>query len=157
MDVANIWTRLAIDVTHYRQLPYLSMVDCGPGRFAIWKRLIVVVRHHRTIKRLSERANISPTESVYWYNLTLRSGLDEDSIPQRAFFRYVWRTPLDGARDEEQITSDLRLGEEVWVKPPYARCTPIWNREAITNIKIPNNVLVNGMPRHRLFGKWLNP
>ena len=33
------WERLAIDVTHYRGVPYLSMVDCGPGRFAIWRKL----------------------------------------------------------------------------------------------------------------------
>ena len=33
------WTRIAIDVTHYHQLPYLSIIDCGPGRFAIWRLL----------------------------------------------------------------------------------------------------------------------
>ena len=112
-------------MTHYRQLPYLSMVDYGAGRLAIWRRLTneiaeeisaivdelflerrpveeilmdngvafrsqqflellsmwgvrsyfkaayrpegngIVERHHRTIKRLFERANISPTEAVY--------------------------------------------------------------------------------------------
>ena len=31
--------RLAIDVTYYRQLPYLSVVDCGPSWFAIWREL----------------------------------------------------------------------------------------------------------------------
>ena len=33
------WKRLAVDVTHYRQLPYLSILDCGPGWFAIWREL----------------------------------------------------------------------------------------------------------------------
>ena len=33
------WTRLAIDITHYRRGAYLSMIDCGPGRLAIWKEL----------------------------------------------------------------------------------------------------------------------
>ena len=33
------WGRLAIDVTHYRNVPYLSMVDCGPSRYAIWREL----------------------------------------------------------------------------------------------------------------------
>ena len=37
--VEKVWSRLAIDVTHYRGIPYLSMVDCGPGRFAIWREL----------------------------------------------------------------------------------------------------------------------
>ncbi|XP_035828301.1 uncharacterized protein LOC101862068 [Aplysia californica] len=39
LDVATDWTRLAIDITHHHQVPYLSIVDCGPGRFAIWKKL----------------------------------------------------------------------------------------------------------------------
>ena len=33
------WSRMAIDVTHYRHIPYLSMIDCGPSRFAIWRKL----------------------------------------------------------------------------------------------------------------------
>ncbi|KAK4318086.1 hypothetical protein Pmani_010884 [Petrolisthes manimaculis] len=39
VSVESNWQRLAIDVTHYRQVPYLSVVDCGPGRFAIWRKL----------------------------------------------------------------------------------------------------------------------
>ena len=33
------WRRLAVDVTHYRQLPYLSVVNCEPDWFAIWREL----------------------------------------------------------------------------------------------------------------------
>ena len=29
------WTRLAIDITHYRWGAYLSMIGCGPDRLAI--------------------------------------------------------------------------------------------------------------------------
>ena len=29
----------AVDVTHYRHHLFLSMVDCGPSRLAIWRRL----------------------------------------------------------------------------------------------------------------------
>lgn len=54
----------------------------------------IVGRYHRTIKRLSERAEISLTEAVKWYNLTLRSGIEEKSIPQRSLFRYMWRIHL---------------------------------------------------------------
>ncbi|XP_068240133.1 uncharacterized protein [Palaemon carinicauda] len=39
LSVERNWQRLAIDVTHYRQVPYLPVVDCGPGRFAIWRQL----------------------------------------------------------------------------------------------------------------------
>ena len=37
LGVNENWTRLAIDVTHYRNQPYLTILDCGPGRFAIWR------------------------------------------------------------------------------------------------------------------------
>ena len=39
LEVENTWERLAIDVTHYQGRPYLSMVDCGPGRLALWRQL----------------------------------------------------------------------------------------------------------------------
>ena len=38
------WCRVAIDVTHYQNKPYLSLVDCGPSRFAIWREM----RNERT-------------------------------------------------------------------------------------------------------------
>ena len=31
--------RLAVDVIHHRSVPYLAMVECGLGRFAIWRQL----------------------------------------------------------------------------------------------------------------------
>ena len=39
LGVDEDWTRLALDVTHYGGRPYLSMVDCGPGRFVLWREL----------------------------------------------------------------------------------------------------------------------
>ena len=39
LGVSESWQRLAIDVTHYRGEPYLTVLDCGPGRFAIWRRM----------------------------------------------------------------------------------------------------------------------
>ena len=39
LGVQEAWSRLAIDVTHYAGRPYLSMVDCGPGRFVVWREL----------------------------------------------------------------------------------------------------------------------
>ena len=37
LAVEENWSRLAIDTTHYGGRVYLTMVDCGPGRFAIWR------------------------------------------------------------------------------------------------------------------------
>lgn len=39
LEVEQPWSRIAIDVTHYRGVPYLSVVDCGPGRYALWREL----------------------------------------------------------------------------------------------------------------------
>lgn len=39
LGVDTVWTRLSLDVTHYKASPYLTIVDCGPGRLAIWKLL----------------------------------------------------------------------------------------------------------------------
>ena len=39
LSVNESWRRIAIDITHYHQIAYLSLVDCGPGRFAIWREL----------------------------------------------------------------------------------------------------------------------
>lgn len=40
LEVAEVWGRLAVDITYVQRRPYLSVIDCGPSRFAIWHRLI---------------------------------------------------------------------------------------------------------------------
>ncbi|XP_067942918.1 uncharacterized protein [Watersipora subatra] len=37
--VERDWYRLATDITHYQGTPYLTVIDCGPSRFAIWRKL----------------------------------------------------------------------------------------------------------------------
>ena len=39
LHVKETWSRLAIDITHHRGQLYLTVVDCGPSRFALWRRL----------------------------------------------------------------------------------------------------------------------
>ena len=39
LSVAVTWQRLAIDVTHYQGLDYLTVIDCGPSRFSVWRHL----------------------------------------------------------------------------------------------------------------------
>ena len=39
LSVDSNWFRVAVDVTHFNGQLYLSMVDCGPLRVAIWRRL----------------------------------------------------------------------------------------------------------------------
>ena len=56
LQVEKNWSRLAVDVTHYRGIPYLTMVDCGPGRFALWREL----------KRESAWCVCVELQSVFW-------------------------------------------------------------------------------------------
>ena len=39
LSVAENWTRLACDVTHYAGKKYLTIIDSGPSRYAIWKAI----------------------------------------------------------------------------------------------------------------------
>ena len=212
IGVCRNWVRLAVDVTHYRQLPYLTLVDCGPGRLAIWRELRreaaefvilvlselflergpveellmdnstvfksnalsdflgkwnvrpffraayrpsgngIVERNHRTIKSIAERGGITPMEAVFWYNMSPRVGQVEDSVPQRSVFCYEWRHPAVDPVVVEPVGEPevVKLGDEVWVKPPQARCTTQWGRGVVTEVNSGNNVSVDGMPRHVL-------
>ena len=113
----------------------------------------IVERHHRTIKAIAERGGISPIEAVYWYNSTPRSGQDESSVPQHSVYKYEWRYPSvvpSGADTNQDDALSIKMGEEVWVKPPDARCTTQWRKGIVTNVNSVNNISVNGMPRHVL-------
>ncbi|XP_045136504.1 uncharacterized protein LOC123519337 [Portunus trituberculatus] len=46
INASENWQRVAIDVTHYRHQPYLSIIDCGPSRFALWKELRMETANH---------------------------------------------------------------------------------------------------------------
>ena len=37
LAVDEDWQRLAINVTHYGQQKYLTLIDCGASRFAVWR------------------------------------------------------------------------------------------------------------------------
>jgi len=39
LSVDNTWCRIGMDITHHEGRHYLSLIDCGPSRFAVWKRL----------------------------------------------------------------------------------------------------------------------
>ena len=39
LKVEENWKRLAVDVTHYNNDRFLTIVDCGPSRFAIWRKI----------------------------------------------------------------------------------------------------------------------
>ena len=100
---------------------------------------------------MAERGGIRPQEAVFWYNTSPRSGQSEDSVPQLALFRYEWRHPaLQPYQESNEREARVTVGEEVWVKPPNARCTTQWQKGRVTRINSRNNISVDGMPRHIL-------
>ena len=36
LDVRNNWRRVGIDITHYEDQHYLTLIDCGPSKFSNW-------------------------------------------------------------------------------------------------------------------------
>ena len=39
LNVKQTWHRVAMDITHSNGSHFLTVIDCGPARFAIWRRL----------------------------------------------------------------------------------------------------------------------
>ena len=111
---------------------------------------MVVERHNCTIKTLAERGQIKPEEAVFWYNMYPRTGQDEATVPQRAVFRYVWRYPSKIPAVRGEVTATINIGEEVWVKPPDAKCTSQWKEGTVTDVQSHNNLSVDGIPLHVL-------
>ena len=110
----------------------------------------IVERHHRTVKAIAERASISPLAAVFWYNCTPKSGQSDESVPYKSVSAYEWRPPEVEPPKRAEAECELRVGEEVWIKPPDGRCTSKWGKGVVTEVNSSNNVSVDGMPRHIL-------
>uniref|UniRef100_A0A5S6Q3K8 Integrase catalytic domain-containing protein n=1 Tax=Trichuris muris TaxID=70415 RepID=A0A5S6Q3K8_TRIMR len=39
LEVDKVWQRVSLDVTHCKGKLYVSLIDCGPSRFAVWRPL----------------------------------------------------------------------------------------------------------------------
>ena len=39
LGVDGVWQRVEMDITHFEGRHYLTLVDCGPSRFAVWRPL----------------------------------------------------------------------------------------------------------------------
>ena len=221
LGVSENWSRLAIDTTHFGNRCYMTVVDCGPSRYAIWRKVRsenaedvatvleelfrergpvaevlcdnstafrsqrlaalcrqwnvrqrfraayrpsgngIVERNHRTVKRMAARGGITPLKAVFWYNLAATDVRDPSSAPSGGVFAYRWRHPAvepkDPAPREEKDPDRYRVGDQVLVKPPGARCTTRWTTGQVTGVVSNNTVLVDGVPRHVLDVRRLGP
>ncbi|KAF2354244.1 Integrase catalytic core [Trinorchestia longiramus] len=108
VSVKNNWCRLAIDVMHYRGRPYLSMVDCSPGRFAVWREL----RRENTECIITELINIflerGPVDKSLMGNSTVfRSQMLANMLQEwnvERVFRAVYRPAGNGIVERHHRT-----------------------------------------------------
>jgi len=56
LGVDKTWHRVGMDITHFEGRHYLSLIDCGPTRFAIW----------RCLRRQDSASVIQQLESVFF-------------------------------------------------------------------------------------------
>lgn len=211
LEVSEIWQRVSMDVTHVNSAQFLTLVDCGPSRFAIWRRLqrhdshqIVQIlnqvfcergapheiltdnatsfrssvfqnfaqqwnvkmtfrcayypqgngiseRMHRTVKRIVARSDCSVEKAVYWYNVSPHDGFSSNSTPASQVYRYEPRAcGLDciGKGEGKAFSCPFLVGDRVWVRDPSRRCDVKSKLGFVTGVNSPQNVEVDGVPRH---------
>ncbi|KAG1683689.1 putative uncharacterized transposon-derived protein F52C9.6 [Nymphon striatum] len=108
LSVDQDWKRLAIDVTHYRQLPYLTMIDCGPGRVALWRELsaetadiIVPILDEIFFERGPVDELLMDNARVF-HSRVMREMMDKWGI--KGFFRTAYRATGNGIIERHHRT-----------------------------------------------------
>ena len=108
----------------------------------------IVERNHRTIKRMAARSKGSIQEMVYWYNLTPKEGLNDESSPSSQLFNYKWRCRCEPIKCKECKETTFLAGEPVFVKPTNPNCTSKWRQGVVTKQLSPTSIEVDGRPHH---------
>ncbi|KAG0713287.1 hypothetical protein GWK47_016533 [Chionoecetes opilio] len=109
-------------------------------------------RCHRTVKTILARKGCSVAEAVYRYNVMPR-GNDAASAPANQIFRYEVRLlGIDEVRQQNQSADDqhryIASGIACGSATPAGAATPGASRARWTRLVSPQNVEVDGMPRH---------
>ncbi|XP_043209912.1 uncharacterized protein LOC122374918 [Amphibalanus amphitrite] len=83
LSVTKCWDRVSMDVCHVNDQLYLTLIDCGPSRYAIWRR----------IKRQDTDSIITALESVFLERGAPRELLTDNftSFRSAAFHEFVSR------------------------------------------------------------------
>lgn len=210
LSVEETWQRVGMDVTHCNGNHYLTLIDCGPSRFAVWRRLRmqtsssiigqlqavfyergapeelltdndtafrsklfkefvlrwcvrlrfrcahvpsgngIIERCHRTVKVIAARKGCTIEEAVYLYNLRPQDDCTPTTAPANMIYQYPVRIRGVDPCKEDELDANCRYqaGDEVWVKPPNARCDDRYRRGKVTNVLSDQAVEVDGVPRH---------
>ena len=107
----------------------------------------IAERSHRTIKRMVARSGKPVEDMVFWFN---NSPNDTGVVPASKHYCHVVRLPgLDNSvMEEPAVDCPYRIGDEVYVKPPSARCMTPWDAKTVSGVVSNVSVLIDGIPRH---------
>ena len=145
LSVDSNWFRVAVDVTHFNGQLYLSMVDCGPSRVAIWRRLQTESAMHIIAQLRSVVIERGPCDELLLDNSTaFRSAVvaqfaDEWGIALR--FRAAYAPGGNGIVERNHRTIK-RIAERGGITPEEAtfwyNVTP---RKGTEESSVPSNIL----------------
>lgn len=114
IEVSTDWTRLSVDVTHvketkrFQSCPFLTVVDCGPSRYAVWRRIkdessSSVIDQLESI--FSERG---PPDEIVWDNYATFRSTDVSQLLEKwgvcAHFRCAFRPSGNGVVERNHRT-----------------------------------------------------
>jgi hypothetical protein len=123
LSVTENWKRIAIDTTHHHQLPYLSIVDCGPSRFTIWRALTRETAE--TITTILEQLFLErgPPQEILMDNAqAFHSGLMKEMLQKwgiKALYRAAYKPSGNGIVERNHRTIKA-IAERAGISPEVA-------------------------------------
>jgi len=98
---------------------------------------------------MEARTKRSIQEMTYWYNLTPKEGLNDESSPStQLLYSYKWRCKGEPMKCEEYKGKAFLCGESVFVKPTNPKCTTSRRQGMVTKQLSPTSIEVDGRPHH---------
>ena len=153
LSVEANWSRLACDVTHYNREKFLTLIDSGPSRFAIWKPLMnenistVLGALLTVFREMGPPVEILLDNSPTFKSDQLVSACKEWGV--RVIYRAAYRPAGNGICERHHRT----------IKRMAARC----GESPLTAVYWYNNLPLqvhkrNSAPHRQLFRRqWRNP
>ena len=108
LSAIDNWQRLAVDVTHYNRVCYLTCVDCGPSRFAIWRRIhdesatSIVAELEMIIRERGPPEQILMDNGLSFRSTAIRKLLDKWHI--QSIYRCAYRAEGNGVVERNHRT-----------------------------------------------------
>lgn len=100
IGIAKNWMRLAIDIAHYRQIQYFTMIDCGPLHFAAWRKIRGKIAHEiidAVNEIFLERGQVNEVlmdNSATFHSSLLKNTFDKWMI--NTYYRVAYRASSNG-------------------------------------------------------------